>query len=439
MSRISLLLLILLIPPIMVVAADRKFPYDAIVDDAEEFVRSGPGQKFYPTIKLQRGAKVTVHRHDPGGWAMIDPPDGSFSWVQAEYVKRKQGDLGTLTDNNVIVRVGSTFNDERDWYQRELNKGDAVEILGEKTFETDRGPVKMLKIKPPANEYRWIMGRALVPVDAPVKQPVRSGEVAEKPPDKSSSPLDSDVDPFAVESTSTASAPTKELPIEKTPTLEPPTEVVRQTGPATEDQQAWRARLATVDEEFRKMIKEDPPQWDLAKMEQQYRQLEDTAELPAWKTQLQQRLQAVERYANTKTEYDEFVRVTTETKQHDAQLMSLSGQPSGNQPAAGTSIATPRPNLGSPNAPRPTPAVPTKFDGAGIVQRSSPGPGGKPGFVLITPEGKRLAYLQGAPGVDLNAYVGQSMGVIGQRSYRPELQGELIVVRSMTPVRLRGN
>ena len=168
MHRILLSLLVLCLSSLSVIAADRKFPYEAVIDVEEDYVRSGNGRNYYPTSKLQRGDRVTVRRHDPGGWVMIDPPPASFSWIKAEYVRRGQGTTGTLTENNVIVRIGSNFNDDHDWYQRELSKGDTVEILGEKSIETDRGPVKMFKIKPPANEYRWIMGKALRPADAPV-------------------------------------------------------------------------------------------------------------------------------------------------------------------------------------------------------------------------------------------------------------------------------
>src|SRR5690349_18957580 len=132
MHRISMPLILLWLAAVSAPAADHKFPYEATIDVAEEYVRSGPGQKFYPTSKLRRGERVTVHRHDPGGWFMISPPEGSFSWIQADHVRHKHEGAGVLTQNNVIVRVGSQYNDERDWYQRELNKGDEVEILGEK-------------------------------------------------------------------------------------------------------------------------------------------------------------------------------------------------------------------------------------------------------------------------------------------------------------------
>ncbi len=432
MQRILLSLMILWLTFLSASAADRKFPYDAVIDVEEEFVRSGNGRNYYPTSKLRRGDRVVVRRHDPGGWVMISPPAGSFSWIKAEYVHREQGTTGTLTQNNVIVRIGSNFNDDHDWYQRELSKGDTVEILGEKSFETDRGPVKMLKIQPPANEYRWIMGKALRPVDAPVRKPLREGDIAANSseklpaafPDPESDPFDNG--PLAKPEIHKQSPPRVQEPVAAT-------ESIRQTGPDPAEREQMRTRLAAVDDEFRTMIKQDPPTWNLVAMEQQYRQLENLSETPAFQTQLKLRLDAVQRYAKVKQEYDEFLRVATETRQRDAQLMSLKN-PSGG--VAGTGDMPKE--AAQPATDRPLPgASPRRFDGAGVIQRSVSSIANAPHFVLTAPNGRMLAYLQPAPGVDLKPYVGQSMGVIGQRSYRQELQAELIVVRSLQPVRLK--
>lgn len=434
MYRISMPLIMLWLSAVSAPAAEHKFPYEATIDIAEEYVRSGPGQKFYPTSKLRRGDRVTVQRHDPGGWYMISPPEGSFSWIQADHVHRKHEQTGVLTQNNVIVRVGSEYNDERDWYQRELNKGDTVEILSEKTFQTERGPVKMYKIKPPAHEYRWIMGKALLPAGAPVRKPHKPGDVAETPRAPPKSPLENRSDPFTDGPASQREfteepfhSGKEELPVtESAPT--------RQTGPAASELQQIRERLAAVDKEFHAMIEDDPSTWNLTSMEQQYKQLEEmSANLPAFKTKIKQRLSAVEKYTKIQQEYAEFVKVTSETKQRDAQLLSLKNQPAGDiasVPPTDTSNTTP--------PPKAAPALPKSFDGAGIIQRSAMNGRGGPQFVLVTPGGRVLCYLQPAPGVDLNAYVGQTVGIIGQRSYRQELQSDLIVVRSMQPVKLKG-
>ena len=53
---------------------DPQFPYRAFVNGDDVYVRSGPGQNYYPVLRLKRGETVDVFRHDPGGWYAIRPP-----------------------------------------------------------------------------------------------------------------------------------------------------------------------------------------------------------------------------------------------------------------------------------------------------------------------------------------------------------------------------
>ena len=50
------------------VSGEHNFPYKISVAADDVYVRSGPGQNYYPTDKLRRGQEVEVYRHDPGGW-----------------------------------------------------------------------------------------------------------------------------------------------------------------------------------------------------------------------------------------------------------------------------------------------------------------------------------------------------------------------------------
>ena len=156
---------------LVVLAEDRKFPYEAIVEVEDgENVRSGPGPKYYPTDKLQKGDRVLVHRHDPGGWCMISPPPGSFSWIRAEHVQKSGKDSGVLKTNGVVVHIGSTINPEEfTTVQANLSKSDAVEILGEKNFQFDDGPRLMYKISPVKREWRWIPRNNHNEKNAPVR------------------------------------------------------------------------------------------------------------------------------------------------------------------------------------------------------------------------------------------------------------------------------
>ena len=110
-------------------AAEQSFPYKAYITADEVYVRSGPGENYYPTDKLKAGTEVEVYRHDPGGWFAIRPPKDSFSWVSSRHLRLDGGNLATVTDERVAARVGSRMNDTRDVIQIRLHKGEMVEVL----------------------------------------------------------------------------------------------------------------------------------------------------------------------------------------------------------------------------------------------------------------------------------------------------------------------
>ena len=147
----------------------RQFPYEARVVVDEVYVRSAGGEKYYPTMTMPRDAKVTVRRHDPGGWYMIEPPQGSFSWVLSKYVQETGGGAGEIIENNAVVFVGSAFGDETSIWQRKLMAGEKVKVLGQKEVLTAAGPSLMTKIEPPSREWRWIPGTAIVPIGESVR------------------------------------------------------------------------------------------------------------------------------------------------------------------------------------------------------------------------------------------------------------------------------
>lgn len=450
--------------PASAVAQDRKFPYEAIVDVDSEYVRCGPGPKYYPTSKLARGEKVMVHRHDPGGWAMIAPPADSYSWIQADYVQKLESGRGTLTANNVIVHVGSALGDERSVYQRTLSKGDTVEILQQAKLTTERGPMTMYKIKPPPREYRWIATKAIVPGTAlkgggPLKPPVGplpniTGPIAEADDlDPTTGP-----DPFAPtvpkSETKPGTATTKpvSLPGEPNgPTLTlPGDDPTAPAKPFSEDAASVRQRFEVLDRDLRGMLEQDPGRWDIERIEAGLQQLEPQADTPGLRGLIQFRLRQLKKYRKVQNDFREFSRITSQTKQRDAELVALQQQiatgepiaaaPSGGTPA--TPISTPTTN-GPPIKPatnpvpsQPSPAATPKFDGAGIVQAVKEA--GKPAYALYAPDGRLLTYLVPPDGLDLAPYINFAMGVTGPRAQDEQLGADVLQVRSMQPVQLRG-
>lgn len=439
-------------------AEDRKYPYQAIVEVDGEYVRSGPGPSFYPTEKLRKGDKVTVHRHDPGGWCMITPPPGSFSWIKAEHVQRSGESGGVLKANGVVVHVGSALSaDEFTTIQGNLSRGEAVQILGEKTFPFEDGPKLMYKISPVKREWRWIQRKAIVAADAIQTDPFPGDPAPRKKPGPvagSSGP-----DPFA-QPISTGDLVTGPE------TSAPRNQNNRPSIDANTESTSFMDRLDEVDSQFREMIKQDPSTWDLKEIQRQYTQLDNEASQPAQSKTIALRLDAVSRYEKTYREYLTFLKISDEAKQRDAQLASVqqqreaemqaltggpaTGSPTPLQPkpqpapqsAPGDAVASAgdpsRPaNPANPAAP-PANAAP-KFAGAGMVVPMAQTFAGGPQYALVAPGGKLLAYLIPAPGIDLRKAVNQSMGVIGDRNFRQDWGADVIMVRGLQPVQLRAS
>ena len=56
----------------------------------------------------------------------------------------------------------------------------------------------------------------------------------------------------------------------------------------------------------------------------------------------------------------------------------------------------------------------------------------------LSPDGRMLTYLQASQGVDLNRYVGRSMGITGKRYHRDDWNADTLIVQTLQPVQLRG-
>ena len=445
-------LVIVVISQAVVQAEDRKLPYQAIVEADGEYIRSGPGPNFYPTDKLKKGDKVNVIRHDPGGWCMIAPPSGSFSWIRAEHVQRTGDSTGVLKANKVVVHVGSALSaDEFTTIQGNLSKGNAVQILGEKSFPFEDGPKPMYKISPIQREWRWIHRKGIIAADAIQSEPF-PGESAprKKPTGPVADQIELDPDAFA-HPISTGDSVTRSGNSNPRTTKPSGTENVLQADTGFLD------RLDDVDSQFRDMIKHEPASWNLHEIERQYAQLDNEATQPSQSKTIALRLDAVSRYEKTQREYQNFLKISDETKQRDAQLALLQREAEARaQNGGGVAPATPVPpsrqpgpqpqaTLGAPIASTGSPvavgeparpATPN-FAGAGIVVPMAQTFPGGPQYALVAPGGKLLAYLVPAAGVDLKRSVNQSMGIIGDRAPRQDWGADAITVRGLQPVQLK--
>jgi hypothetical protein len=133
---------------------------EAVIAVPEVEVRCGPSAVYYPTGKLRQGDKVKVREEKEGGWLAIDPPEGSFSWIESRVLRIHPGSwTADVLIEDVPVRAGSLLNDRfNEVVTTRLKQGSQVIIVGPAKVLDDGS--KWWRIKP-QNELRWIPSTAV--------------------------------------------------------------------------------------------------------------------------------------------------------------------------------------------------------------------------------------------------------------------------------------
>jgi hypothetical protein len=144
-------------------------------------VRSGPGSNFYPTGKLHQGDVVKVVKEE-SGYLAIEPPPGSFSWINTLFLAQTPTAPGFVhvKGNRVPVRVGSSISNDEPTTQRvTLDQGTIVRVLDPRGAATKDG--NWLPIEPPAQEYRYIPADSVQPQSQVQVQTVKSAPAGAAP------------------------------------------------------------------------------------------------------------------------------------------------------------------------------------------------------------------------------------------------------------------
>lgn len=136
-------------------------------------VRSGPSEDAYPTGSVGKNRYVEAYFRSDDGWCAIRPPQGSFSWVNAKFVRRETDSTGRIvsTGNKAVpARVGGATVEESALVQVGLKNGTTVKILDETRLSDGSS---WLKIAPPSGEFRWIRAKDLIADPAIAQLPTK--------------------------------------------------------------------------------------------------------------------------------------------------------------------------------------------------------------------------------------------------------------------------
>ena len=141
--------------PVEVENAQNSHP--GIVNANSTYVRSGPAESYYPTLKLDKGARVTVVGMKLD-WLKIVPPEGSFCYISKAFVDRNgDGSSGKVNKDAVNVRAGSTLNSLKVVPLCQLTVGQDVKIVGEQD--------EYYKIAPPEGKAFVFINKQFVDPD----------------------------------------------------------------------------------------------------------------------------------------------------------------------------------------------------------------------------------------------------------------------------------
>jgi len=386
-----------------------QFPYKAFVNADEVYVRSGPGEDYYPTDKLRLGQEVEVYRHDPGGWFAVRPPEGSFTWVSARYLDSSKRGVSRVTGEGVAARVGSRFSDIRDVIQVRLNKGEEVEVLETKTATDKHGEKGVwCRIAPPAGEFRWVSGKYVdpeFPRDGARKASAAEGMTTaapmivaqpglREPPPR---PLHRPPERHPVHVSSAAPPPVGPEP-------EFAAMPMRNLSPEGFIEEAENLEL---DRSI--MLAEETTVWSFENLRPRAEGLAQQAQTAVERGRARLLLNKIARFEDIKRRYDEVNQLSGDIERRNNQLASLS--------------------RARAEASRPATRLEDRYDGVGRLTPVASPPPGAPRYALVQPNGEVRCYVSPAPGVNLQSYVGREVGVSGVRGYMPEQRASHVMAK----------
>jgi hypothetical protein len=368
--RIAALLLGLAGAPDRLATADLPSGAGVIADvldvfDAPDDAATVPGQ-------LRRGDRVLVRDAERAGWLTIDPPTGSFCWVEQSAI----GDADRQSRTRVVaaqalVRSGNPRARMPGTPRCVLPRGAVVRLLDRAPLTLGEGHERRTwyAIAPPPGDVRYIRAEG-VRLDADVaRDQTVSGPVAEirvsYAPEADQAPL--------------------------------PPEVAR--------------AIAQAESVHRAILNQPIEQWRLEGVRQRYEALLRGVTDSASGNAIRARLDLIARH---------------EAMAKEARLVETLLQRSRRRDAA---LALSQRRLADAQSPQARP-----YDLQGLIQPSSRQVDGRKVFALIGRDGQTQAYLDIPPGIDVKPLLTHRVGVRGTSNYNESLHTLLIRVRDVHPL-----
>jgi hypothetical protein len=446
-------------------AAEPQYPYRGYINSADVYLRSGPGENYYPVSKLTRGQAVEVYRHDPGGWYAIRPTDECFSWVSGEFIEPAEGNLAVVNGERVVARVGSKFSDIRDVIQVHLDQGEVVEVLEAKRFNSGPAAQTWYKIAPPAGEFRWVSGQ-FIDRDLPESQPRETGpennlllsrtEDEEGEYDAREHGVSDQADDYPVRQTGGERSRSARLARhdrqarddDGDPLLTSDDDSYGDHGAPRREVAAALDRLrrdkrtvsvagdeielddadlnvkdlaVELDLQLSAMVADEPSEWDFSSLERRAQAGLARAQTALDRGRVRRVLHKIEHFDDLQRRYETVMNVQQATDRANDKLDSL----------ASSTSSSPAPRSLSSLGERP------RYDGSGRLTQVLSRDPRSPQFALLNENGQVAYYVSPSPGVNLRRFLNQQVGIHGTLGYLPEQQAQHVTAQRIVSLDAR--
>ncbi len=337
-------------------------------------VYSAPGGACLRTGVLRRGDLVVVRR-DEGEWLAIEPPRGSFSYIEARAIRPLGEFRARVIADEAQVRPGSPGAHLPGPPGCTLVKGDVVRLIDRRSPKLgQRGEASpWLTIAPPLDEVRYVRAAGVGR---------RGAAKADFPPDTS-----------------------PRLRLAALATIAPGADP--DAAPAPE----LKAALDPIEVRHRAALRGPIEYWDLGPIRRDYQALLEKQDDAGSQAAVRARIEQVGRQEQLVRDARDLNAAVGRSRGRDESVAALIAR------KAQVRRATPDP-----------------YDLRGLLQPSAKQVNGQKVLALIAPDGSTGAYLDLPAGLNASTLVGRKVGVRGTSHFDQELNARLIEVHDLEPL-----
>ncbi len=429
-------------------ASEQEFPYTAFITHHDVVVRSGPARRFYATDRMRRGEEVEVYLHE-NGWCAVRPPQSSFSWVKADELRIGTDGVALVLTDKAACRVGSNVSELRDVTQVKLDRGEEVEVLDAVRLGDGDAAEFWCKIAPPSGEFRWaheddISREPPTLADESLESAprvdrwgswVRSRRSGEDAHASSTWPADGYRHKDATGSggeIALVAGSRDELDKSGTSPTTKGTDSERPTGGSAESlnlevNPALTTELAAINLDVTKIVVDEPTKWQLDDVRRRSHAALSRAQTALERGKVHLLLGRIEKFDEIRQRSLGLVPAPATAPV----AVTVSSSAETTQP-----VTLP---IGRNIGPLSAPTLPTdagRYDGVGKLTRVISQRPNAPRFALVNPQNDVVAFVSPAPGVNLQSFEGQYVGITGQRGYMPELKKAHVTALRVAPMQV---